>query len=142
MKLTRKEVRTGQGMNITAMIDVVFLLIIFFMVISQFQKIELETLNLPRAKPISEDAPPQPSRLVINVHADGRILIERTEYTLDMLRALLQKETQNAKGRPPAVLIRGDRTTSWDVIRRLLNICVEYGVNQTDVGIEAKGGGK
>lgn len=141
MKLTRKETRTSRGMNITAMIDVVFLLIIFFMVISQFQKIELEKLDLPRAKPLTDEPSPKSTRLVINVHTDGRIVIERTEYTLQMLRALLLKETKDAKGKPPAVLIRGDRTTSWDAIRSLLKLCAEFGIHRADVGIEGQGAG-
>ena len=141
MRLTRKETRTGRGMNLTTMIDVVFLLIIFFMVISQFQKIELEKLDLPRAEPLADKPPSKPSRLVINVHADGRIVIEQTEYTSATLRVLLREETEDAKGQPPAVLIRGDRTTSWDTIRKLLRLCAEFGIHQADVGIEGRGGG-
>ena len=140
MKLTSKRIRTGHGMNITPMIDVVFLLVIFFMVVSQFQKIELDQLDLPRAEPPAENSPPEPSRLVMNVHADGRIVVERTEHTLDTIRALLKKEVQGTKGRPPAVLIRGDRVAAWEEIRRLLQVCAEFRIFHVDVGIRQRGG--
>lgn len=139
MRLVRKKSKTSQGLNLTSMIDIVFLLVIFFMVVSQFQKIELEKLELPRAEPAAVTPPVKPSRLVINVHANGRIIIERAEYTSATLRALLQKETEYAKGRPPAVLIRGDRTTPWKNIRNILRLCAEFGIYNADVGIEKRG---
>lgn len=141
MRLTRKTVRTGQGTNITPMIDVVFLLIIFFMVISQFQKIELEKLDLPQAEPVAETPPAEPSRLVVNVHGDGRIIVERAEHTPETLRTLLRKEVESSKGKPPALLIRGDRAAAWERIRVLLRVCAEFKIFQVDVGIEDPGGG-
>ena len=66
--------------NLTPMIDVVFLLIIFFMVATKFAEIERDIrINPPssnHAQPVT--APPQ--ELIVNVTEDGRYIINGVEF--------------------------------------------------------------
>ena len=122
------------------MIDVVFLLIIFFMVISQFQKIEVEQLELPRAEKDAAVTPKEPTRIIVNLRADGTIVVERNVYTLDNFRALLQRETTQADGKTPMILLRADRKSQWSAARDVLRACAEFQVFKLDVGIQNDGG--
>ncbi len=53
--------------NLTPMIDVVFLLIVFFVVVSQIVEVENVDLDLPRPQDAASELPGEQPRIVINV---------------------------------------------------------------------------
>ena len=57
MKLQKTDDQQEMEMNMTPMIDVVFLLIIFFMVITDLTQQDLEELQLPTAENAQPDKP-------------------------------------------------------------------------------------
>ncbi|HED65639.1 MAG TPA: biopolymer transporter ExbD, partial [Planctomycetes bacterium] len=57
MDMNKHDAGTEMEMNMTPMIDVVFLLIIFFMIITDLTQADLEQLQLPEAKSAVEDKP-------------------------------------------------------------------------------------
>jgi len=69
--------------NLTPMIDVVFNLIIFFMVITDMTQQDLEYLILPKADEAEEDPGDDPERLIVNVinfdHKNNQVRIDRGE---------------------------------------------------------------
>ena len=73
-------------LNLTPMIDVVFLLIIFFMVGARFTELEREfNINLPtvsEARPLTDP----PDRIEVNVFRNGRIKVAGQFLTIDELR--------------------------------------------------------
>ncbi len=78
MKLNAHDPETEMEMNMTSMIDVVFLLIIFFMVITDLTQQELEDLQLPVAQNADPDEPkPGEFRPIVNVTHDGKIWVRR-----------------------------------------------------------------
>lgn len=93
-------------LNLTPMIDIVLLLVIFFMVGTQFSEEERQySIELPTVS----DAQPLtalPDELVVNVDGEGRIYIEDRELTTDQL----EQELTAARERyaDQAVVIRGD----------------------------------
>ncbi len=93
-------------LNLTPMIDIVFLLIIFFMVGTQFTKPEDRfQVELPTAgtvQPLSQG----PDALVISVFRDGRILLGGDAVTLPELEQRLAEARENFPRQ--AVVIRGE----------------------------------
>ena len=76
-------------LNLTPMIDIVFLLIIFFMVGTKFAEWENKlALKVPQVKETGALAP-APEKRVINVYRDGRISLDRDFVTLEELTARL-----------------------------------------------------
>ncbi|MEO0662385.1 MAG: biopolymer transporter ExbD, partial [Planctomycetota bacterium] len=57
MNLAKHDAETDMDMDMTPMIDVVFLLIIFFMVITDLTQRDLEDLHLPLAEQATPDKP-------------------------------------------------------------------------------------
>ena len=57
----------------TPMIDLTFLLIIFFIIVNDLTQQELEDLKLPIAQKAGKDDPP-PGRPILNVMEDGSII--------------------------------------------------------------------
>ncbi len=67
MRIKRGESTENLGFSMTPMIDIVFQLIIFFMLVSDFMQTDLERVWLPLAPAAVEDNKPDKNRLVINI---------------------------------------------------------------------------
>jgi len=120
--------------NIAPLIDVVFLLIIFSMTITQFKRAEYEKIELPLARE-GMDAPPGPVRLTISVTHDGRILAEGQAFSLEALDQLL---SENARQHGPAsleVLLRGDRRVDWRAVRQVMSACGRHGIARVRLAV-------
>jgi len=108
MKLTKRRRDTRPEMDMTPMIDIVFLLIIFFMTVTQVSKLNKERLDLPQLKG-SEDQ--KPAVLTINVTENEEIVISGRSLSVDDLIALLNRELRRVGDNPQMlrVVIRADR---------------------------------
>ena len=98
--------RQGGTLNLTPLIDMLFLLIIFFVVTSSFveEEKDLEVL-LPtsqQAEPLTMPRLP----IVINIRRDGTIVLYQKRVTLTALEKELGKAYAQQKGR--SVIVRGD----------------------------------
>jgi len=114
------------SINMTPMIDVTFLLIIFFLVSSHLAKQEnFLPLSLPIASSGLFDTP---ERLIFTVQVTekGEYRLGSQDVVLDQVRRALQdKNTQEQK--PVRVRIRTDRSAPYDSIGALLKICSVLG---------------
>ena len=109
------------AMNLAPMIDVVFLLLIFFMVATTFVDQEKElSVDLPLAQS-GEEAEPQPEEIVLNLLADGSIVMNGATLSPDELRAQLERL---ARGNPETpVTIRGDKKVFHEHVVALMDSC-------------------
>lgn len=121
-------------LNLAPMIDVVFLLIIFFMVGTTFTQMDKEIeLQVPEvADGGSLTAPPD--RKLINIHSDGRITMDRREVQLEELPRLLG----DARGQYEAlgVTIRGDGAGRFQRVAEVLNACKQAGIQELGISVQ------
>ena len=112
----------------TPMIDVVFLLIIFFLVSSHLAKQEVQfKLPLPTAQSGLQDKPSEKPRLTVNVLADGTLLFAGRQVTADELRTRLSERQQDF-GKDVEVRIRGDRGTAYKHVEPVMLSCARVGI--------------
>ncbi len=110
----------GDGINLTPMVDTVFLLLIFFLAATTFARQEVELdLRLPPAKSGQEGKGDK--QLVVNVLADGRMFVDGREVTLEALRQKLQAAA--ARNNEQAVLVRGDHAAQFGAGIQVLDAC-------------------
>jgi biopolymer transport protein ExbD len=116
------------GFNITPMIDVVFLLIIFFLVSSHLAKQEVQMpLPLPVAESGSTPRDESQRRVTINVIDDGRLLLAGKPVEPKQLRERLANAlTEN--GADLEVRIRGDRNVDYRHVEPILLACARAGI--------------
>lgn len=109
------------GFQIAPMIDVVFLLLIFFLVTWNFARYETELdVQVPTARE-GKESRRVVGEVILNVRADGSIVMNRRTLTGDELRASL---TRIAELYPDqAVVLRGDENTDYRHIVDVLDIC-------------------
>jgi biopolymer transport protein ExbD len=125
--------RATVGFNMTPMIDVVFLLIIFFLVSSHLarQEIQLE-LDLPDATSGNRPSDDEDVRRVVvnvlpKVRPEGRLQVGGRVMDPDGLAALVDYESRQA-GKPLEVRIRSDRRVPYRDVEPIMIACVRAGV--------------
>lgn len=114
--------------NLTPMIDMVFLLIVFFVLVSRIVDRERVEMNLPAPKPAATQPMPEDNRLVINVlpGTGGAIRGYRvggTEFTPDAtgLAAMTQRLAAAYRSNPNVhVNIRADRGAHYERVEPVL----------------------
>ncbi len=112
----RRQVRTEEGVNLTPLIDVVFLLLIFFMVSTTFTKETHLTIDLPEGS--GEKMVEQPQKIEILINADGSYAVNGKSLVnqkLETLKAALKK-TASGKADIPLIITADAKTPHQSVV--------------------------
>jgi biopolymer transport protein ExbD len=119
-------------LNLTPMIDVVFQLLVFFMVATTFLDPEKEIeIDLPEA--VSGTAPEaERTEIIINVFADGRVVLSGAELQPSELLDALKTAAQRDQRTP--VTIRGDHITDHGQIVAVMDACGQAGLSNLAIG--------
>lgn len=128
MLLKNKSAPASPTLEMTPIIDMVFLLLIFFLVSTTFHQTEREMqIALPEAVsagPISISL----REIVINVGADGEIIVSGRTISTDDLRVLIHEAV--AANPDQKVTVRGDRNTPYANIINVLDVCKGAGLQE------------
>ena len=112
--------------NMTPIIDMVFLLLIFFLVATKFADVERDVRIKPPSSRNARAITEIPSEIIINITNEGRMLIAGQERGLGDIDQLLAKATA---GNPQqAVVMRGDRAAILQYAVNVLDLCEKHGV--------------
>lgn len=135
--------RTRRGViaeaNMTPMIDVVFLLIIFFLVSSHLARRETRLeLALPSAATGQADNDPAP-RLTINVEADGALTLGTAPVDAAELASRLAAEREQ-QGDALRVRLRSDQAAPYSAVEPALVACSEAGVDDLALAVYGQEG--
>lgn len=126
------------SMNLTSMIDVMFLLVIFFMVGTKFSDSERNlSIKVPQVTSTGPLAP-APEKRVINVYQDGRITFDKQPMTLAELKQALAAAKQNYC--QLGVVVRGDGSGAYQNVANVLAACREVGINDLGMSVRVAGG--
>jgi len=121
-------------LNLTPMIDIVFLLIIFFMVGTKFSELERKIgLRVPEVADRGA-LTAAPERRVVNVYRDGTITLDKEPVTLGELTS--QLAAARTQYEDLGVLVRGDASGEFQRVASVLNACKQAGIR--DLGISVK----
>jgi len=122
------------ALNLTSMIDVLFLLIIFFMTGTKFTEMERKIgLKVPQVEN-GKQLQAAPDRVAVNVYRDGSIKLGHESVSL----AQLQIRLRELGRRNPvlSVMVRGDAEGPFQNVANVLGACRQAGV--TDMGITVR----
>jgi biopolymer transport protein ExbD len=121
--------------NMTPMIDVVFQLLIFFLVATRFAEEERE---LEVQLPIASESRPltaKPKETLVNIDVEGRYFLGTQRLTLGELDAAFGQIAANNPGRKN-VLIRADKRSPSDSMVQVFNLCHKYAIRDYAVTTE------
>jgi biopolymer transport protein ExbD len=130
----RNQAEEMPTLNLTSMIDVLFLLIIFFVVGTKFIEAERQIeLKLPQVAP-NDALSAAPEKKVVNVYHDGQITLDRKTVSLEELKN--QLAAARAQYQALGVVVRGDGSTPFERVANVLNACKLAGIADLSISVE------
>lgn len=120
-------------LNLTPMVDIVFNLLIFFMVSTQFVDLEKKVdLSVPEVGGTAGLSEIQRSK-TINVFRDGTITLDSQLVSVNELRSLLATAHRQYEGLQ--VTIRGDAATPYQSVANVMNACRQAGIAEMGIAV-------
>jgi len=121
MRFSQRNRSKAPTLALTSMLDVIFLLLCFFVTVSVFSQWESEiSIKLPNAK--TAEAPERlPGEIIVNLAKDGAISVNSVRLSLEELGARLAKVAKFYPGQP--VIIRADKEVRYETLVKLIDTC-------------------
>ena len=119
----------------TPMIDIVFLLIIFFMTVSQVSEMNKERLELPSLEG-SEDQ--KPMTLTVNVNQNGELLVASNKTSIAKLVSIVDQETRRAGDDPDRVnvVVRADERGQCRAVNEVVTALGQLQIKRIRIAVE------
>ena len=143
MRFSQRNRSKAPALALTSMLDVIFLLLCFFVTVSVFSQWESEiSIKLPNAK--TAEAPERlPGEIIVNLAKDGAISVNSVGLSLEELGARLAKVAKFYPGQP--VIIRADKEVRYEALVKLIDTCRAsdiWNFSLATEGGEGEGAGK
>ena len=124
--------------NLTPLIDVVFLLLIFFLVATRFDQEEKEvSIRVPdvyKARPVSAG----PQEVIINITADGDYVVTGEKLSEPQVRGLITSLTKNNPADLSAVQIRTDMDAQVKYSMAVVGMCEDQKIKHSFAVLEKR----
>ena len=117
---------SAPALAMTSMLDVIVLLLCFFVTVSVFSQWESEiSIKLPNAK-TAQEPERLPGEIIVNLTREGRVRVNGGDMTLTELKSRLAKIAKFYPGQP--VIIRADREVKYESLVEVIDTCREADV--------------
>ena len=142
--MLKKIKRIGVSIDMTPMVDVAFLLLIFFMTTTQFQPPEKDKIDLPKSS--SELKAPESDIITIALLKDGRMGIDYRAHgnkvqdyppDIEALRARLQDARINNQG--ARILIKADQGAKYGLMQDVMQMLQDENATRFNIVTDLKG---
>ncbi len=131
------------GFQLAPMLDVVFLLLIFFVVTQKFILNEQDLkVKVPSAPQSTKEEARAINEMIVNAREeDGKLIvtIDREVYSLENLGKLMRRQVALDANQP--VRIRGDANMTWQRMADVISTCSQAGVWNISFSKQMPGGG-
>ena len=136
MRIPREESSDDNVINISSLLDVMFILIIFFLATATFTEEERDIqVNLPQSA-AAQSSTQAPKMIVINVREDGTYHVANKTMDIASLKnTLIEAVSSNPDQK---VMVRGDRNALHGNVANAISVCKQVGIHKTNIGYESK----
>ena len=138
MPIKPKSYESEAKMDMTPMIDIVFQLLIFFILVSELQKQDFEVMILPTADQAKPDVDPDKGRTTINVTEDGKVVIMGRPLTIEQLDRHLKVLAEAYGTGDKPILIRADIGVEYRVVQDVMMTCVKNNIWKLSFGAKTE----
>ena len=121
----RQEKKT---LDLTPMIDVVFLLLIFFMLTSMYARPVLP-LELPEAESC---VPQRNQEIVIGIESDGELTLNQSPVAMDELQTILVRELDR-KSEEKVIYLAADKSVEFGLAVRVMDVAKKAGAQNISI---------
>lgn len=136
----RQRVKEDPTIDLTSLIDVVFLLLIFFMVSTTFERPAALKVDLPEASEVAAQ-PEQTERLELVIDPGGRMFLNDRQIVDDRPQTLKAALSQAAGDRRDLPLIlRADRETPHHFVVTAMDVAAQLGFKNLSIATDRSDG--
>ncbi len=126
MKFRTENRSKAPTLAMTSMLDVIFLLLCFFVTVSVFSQWESEiSIKLPNAK-TAQEPERLPGEIIVNLTKEGKVRVNGGDMLLSELKSRLAKISRFYPGQP--VIIRADKEVKYESLVEVIDTCREADV--------------
>ncbi len=112
--------------NLTALIDVVFLLLIFFMVSTTFQRDAELAVELPEAH--GETTPTEERVIDVTIDVQGRFYVDGRALVNTQVKSIMRALSDAAgEGKPPPIVVSADANTPHQAVVAVMDAARQLG---------------
>lgn len=131
MRFAPNSTGRGKEINITSLIDVMFLLVIFVLVAAKFEKDGGIAVNLPNgaSKEVARE-----EVQVLSLTKDGKVFLQKREISFDTLEAEIKKMRTEQKD--PVVVINADRDVPYGLVAKATDLIKQAGQSKFNLKIK------
>jgi len=140
MTVTIRKSSVVGSLGMTPLIDIVFLLLIFFLVATRFAE---EDRELDVVLPTASEAQPlvvQPQQIFVNIDQDGSYFLGGKHLSADQLETALRELVANNPANS-SVKIRADHRSHCQMLITVMNLCNQVGILDYSVTTSVQGRG-
>ena len=120
MRLAKKRPWAALIVNMTPLIDVVFLIIIFFIIMINFSEMHMRNVNLPKADEARSGRTDRRIRIPLTIKSEGMIFLERQQIHVNNLHAIFRKSKKYASPKDITIQIRADEDVPYALIKDVM----------------------
>ena len=137
MRFKTKTRSKAPALALTSMLDVIFLLLCFFVTASVFSQWESEiSIKLPNAT-TAEMPERMPGEIILNLSREGLVSVNGRTLGHDELKGKLSRIARFYPGQP--VIIRADRDTKYDFLVKVIDTCRAADIWNFSLATEGEG---
>lgn len=125
----QEQPRRRAVINITSLIDVIFMLLLFFMITSTFLEQPGIKLELPAAK---AEAVGEPQEYVLTVDRQGTLFLNRRPLDLESLEGAIREALPRMKD--SALVLKADQGVTHGLVVRVMDLAKRGGVKKLIIG--------
>lgn len=134
MAIRRDNGGSSEIINMSSLLDVMFILIIFFLATTTFQQEERDIkVSLP-ADSNTETLSSAERVIVVNVRKSGAYVVLNRQMTVEEMTVTMQEEIK--KDPDKKVLVRADREALHGYVAKAISVCKQAGVKEANIGYQ------
>jgi biopolymer transport protein ExbD len=118
MRAFRKRPWSALVVDLTPLIDVIFLIIIFFIIMINFSEIHVRNVLLPKADEARVSIDSNKDKLLLTIKSEKLIFLDRESVTLSTISEAIQRHAANPED--VTALIRASEDVPYEIIKRIM----------------------
>ena len=130
MRAYRKRPWASLMVNMTPLIDVVFLIIIFFIIMINFSELLIRKVKLPKADESRKSTESVIKKIPITIKSEKLIFVGRKRVPLYSLEEFLGQKVRDP--RRSTVLLRGDENAPYDAVQKVMEKVALAGITHIE----------
>ena len=129
--MRRKRIREESNLDLTPMLDIVFIMLIFFIVTTSFFKESGIEVNRPNAETAERD---QKGNILVAISENNEIFIDRRKVDLRAIRPnIIRLKAENPEG---SVIIQADKASQTGLLVEAMDQIRLAGVQEISIAAE------